>query len=219
MTQKEIYVTEASLPEKTGNWMERVLAGRRRDIPLRPERAGLLVVDLQKFFLDPGSPAHLPSAPAVLPNVVRLVDAFRDRGLPVFFSRHAHVDPDKDGGMMTVWWRQVCRDGTSESELSPLLRARPEEIFRKCRYSAFSNADLDRALRRAQVEDLLVAGIVTNLCVESTVRDAFDMGYRTFIPVDATAAHTESYHIGSVMSLAQGFSVVGRTEDFLAALR
>jgi nicotinamidase-related amidase len=65
------------------------------------------------------------------------------------------------------------------------------------------------------VENLVVAGIMTNLCVESTVRDAFDAGFKTWTVLDATAAHTEELHTSSLKSLAYGFSTIATTEDIV----
>jgi ureidoacrylate peracid hydrolase len=88
----------------------------------------------------------------------------------------------------------------------------------KTRYSAFSNPRLARALKAAGVEDLVLCGLATNLCVESTARAAFDLGLRTFVAADATVAHDEELHLGALRSLAQGFSRVALTEEFVSVL-
>ena len=175
----------------------------------------MLIVDMQEFFLDPQSPAYLPPARAVLSNVRRLAEGFRRAGRPVFFALHAHEDPARDGGLMSLWWKKVCLAGTPQANISRLLEPESAMVFRKCRYSAFSNPDLERALRLKGIEELVVAGIVTNLCVESTVRDAFDMGFKTFVAADATAAHSEQLHLASLISLAQGFAAIRSTDDLL----
>lgn len=213
------YVTAANLPLKAREWAGRLAEGRRKNFPLHPERAGLLVVDMQRFFLNPFSPAYLPQARAVMSNVRRLVDAFRKLGRPVFFIRHAHQDVSRDGGLMALWWQKVCLEDSPDSAVSQILGAGEDETFRKCRYSAFSNPELEGALRRRGAEELVVAGIVTNLCVESSVRDAFDLGWRTFVAADATAAHSEEIHVASLKSMAQGFSCVRFTSELLEELR
>ena len=120
---------------------------------------------------------------------------------------------------MTQWWAKVCRDGRSESRVTAALAPRPgETVLRKTRYSAFSNPRLAPALRAAGVEDAVICGLATNLCVESTARAAFDLGVRTFVPADATVAHDEALHLGALRSLAQGFSRVSLSDDIVAAL-
>lgn len=211
------YISRDNLEAKSRSWLRELGRGRRLD--LEGGKAGLLVVDLQDFFLSRRSPAYLPQSRAILPNAVRLASAFRGAGRPVFFVRHAHEDPERDGGLMASWWGKVCLDGSALSRVSDLLEPRPEEVFRKCRYSAFSNPALEEALRAAGVSQLVVAGIVTNLCVESTVRDAFDRDFATFVAADATAAHSEEIHLSSLKTLAQGFSGVRLTRDVLEALQ
>ena len=119
---------------------------------------------------------------------------------------------------MATWWRTVCLADSPEARISPRLEPRTGEVFGKCRYSAFSNGALARSLRARGVEQLVVAGIVTNLCVESTVRDAFDLGFATIVAADATAAHTEDFHRASLKTLAQGFSSVRLSEEILEEL-
>ncbi len=212
------YITSGSLSQKAEDWARELALGRRRELALHPQRAGLLVVDLQEFFLRPDSPAYLPPARAILPNARRLVEAFRRAGSPVFFIYHAHEEPSRDGGLMTLWWRKVCLAGSRWARISPVLEPGEGETFRKCRYSAWTNPSLERALRGKGLEELVVCGIVTNLCVESTVRDAFDAGFMTFVAADATAAHGEGLHLASLRSLAQGFSCVRLTREILAQL-
>lgn len=121
---------------------------------------------------------------------------------------------------MAEWWKKVCRDGRPESRVAAALAPRPgETVVRKTRYSAFSNPRLARSLRAAGVTDLVLCGLATNLCVESTARAAFDLGLRTFVAADATVAHDEALHLGALRSLAQGFSRVALAEEFVAALR
>lgn len=215
--ESECYVSPASMPEKARRWMADLGRFKVRGAPLRAEKSGLLVVDLLDYFLDRASPAYLPQSRAAVAGAVRLLDAFRAAGRPVIFIRHAHRDPARDGGLMAAWWALVCRDGRPESRLAAALTARPEElVLRKTRYSAFSNPRLERALRAAGVEDVVLCGLATNLCVESTARAAFDRGFRTFVAADATVAHDEQLHLGALRSLAQGFSRV-ETVGALAA--
>lgn len=211
------YLSFKNLEAKARSWTRAILPHARPGFPLRPAQAALIVVDMQEFFLSPRSPAYLPQARVILSNVRRLADSFRRMGRPVLFIRHAHEDPSRDGGLMSLWWRKVCMDGSPEARISPILEPREGEVLRKCRYSAFSNPSLEEALRRKGVSELVVCGIVTNLCVESTVRAAFDLGFKASVIADATAAHAEELHLASLMSLAQGFSAIRLTEEVCSA--
>ena len=191
------------------------LGPRGRKLPFNWERAALLVVDMQEFFLSPASPAYMPEALPALSNAGRLVTAFRKAGLPVLFTSHAHEDPSRDGGLMALWWKKICLAGSPEAEVSPALAPLEEEILLKCRYSAFSSGKLAERLRVLSVDSLVVAGLKTNLCVESTVRAAFDLGFRCIVAEDAMAARTEVLHLASLAGMADGFAMVRRTGEII----
>lgn len=211
------YVTAGTLDAKANLWIAGLAHGRERLQVLEPERSALLVVDLQRFFLDPSSPAFQAPARAILGGARRLVDAFRSARRPVIFLSHAHEDPERDGGLMARWWRQVCRAGEPGARVHAALGAREGEVLTKCRYSGFSTPELEARLREGGISQLVVCGAMTNLCVESTVRAAFDLGFKTFVCADATAAHTEALHTASLASLSQGFSKILLVGDVEAA--
>lgn len=189
-----------------------------RTLPFNWARSALLVADMQEFFLNPGSPAYMPQALPALANAARLAALFREAGRPVLFTSHAHEDPALDGGLMALWWKKTCLAGTPEAEVSPALAPRDGEVFRKCRYSAFTNPDLAGRLRELGVDSLAVAGLKTNLCLESTVRDAFDLGFMCIVAGDAAAARTGELHSASLAGLADGFAMVRSTAEILSAL-
>ena len=190
-------------------------APRGRTLPFNWQRSALLVVDMQEFFLDPASPAYMPQALPALDKARQLVSFFREAGRPVLFTAHAHEDPALDGGLMTLWWKKVCRAGTPEAEVSPALAPREGEVFRKCRYSAFTSPGLAEKLRGLGVDSLVVAGLKTNLCFESTARAAFDLGFMCIAAADATAARTEELRLASLAGLADGFAMVRGTGEIL----
>ncbi len=216
--ERDSYVDSRTLPARARAWSEQLAPFRREGFPLDPSRAALMVIDLQQFFLDPRSPAYRPASRAILGNARALVDAFREAGRPVFFIRHAHKDPSRDAGLMAGWWRKVCLEGSRWAEVSPLLAPRPEETRLKRRYSAFSERALRRDLRARGVAELVMAGLMTNLCVESTARDAFDEGFKPFVVLDATAAHSEELHLAALKNLAFGFAGIRSTQEVLKAM-
>jgi 23S rRNA (adenine2503-C2)-methyltransferase len=188
---------------------------RGRTLPFNWARSALLVVDMQGFFLDPGSPAYMPQAHPALLNAGRLGRSFREAGRPVFFTAHAGEARSGDGGLMALWWKKACRAGTPEAEVFAALGPLDGEVFRKCRYSAFTNPELLEKLRALGVDSLVVAGLKTNLCVESTVREAFDRGFMCIAAGDAMAARTRELHLASLASMADGFAMVRDTFEIL----
>jgi len=214
------YVTADTLEQKTGEWLKQIEHVNVHRMELAKDRAALLVVDMQEFFLDPASPTFTGGGLAVLPTVKRLIGAFREAGRPVIYTRHVHSADGSDIGIMGWWWEGMCVEGTPESEvhadIAPLAN---EKVVLKHRYSAFYNTDLETVLRCLGIEDLVVCGIMTNLCCESTVRDAYYRDYRVFFPADATGSVSEEMHRASLLNLAYGFAFVTTAGEVIESLR
>jgi nicotinamidase-related amidase len=209
------YVTSETIARRTAAWLERIRPFNQHEMRLVPSKAALLVVDMQRFFLDPGSPTFTEGGIAILPNAQRLVAAFREAGRPLIFTRHVHHPDHLDSGIMGWWWEGMCLEGSAESEVHPDLAPRPnEKVIFKHRYSAFYNTDLETILRCLKVEDLVITGIMTNMCCESTARDAYYRDYRVFFPADATGSISEEMHLASLLNLAFGFAYV-TTSDMI----
>ena len=213
------YVTADNLAERTRAWLERIRPYNEHAMRLNAAASALLVIDMQRFFLDRDSPTYTCGGEAILPGVKRLIDGFRRVGRPVIFTQHVHHPGDLDSGIMGWWWEGKCIEGTPESELHPLLAPLPgEKVVLKHRYSAFYNTDLETVLRCLKVEDLVISGIMTNMCCESTARDAYYRDHRVFFLADGTGSVAEEMHLASLLNLAFGFAYVTTGEDILAQL-
>jgi nicotinamidase-related amidase len=217
--KEEGYVTEETLAAKTGLWLDSIRPYNTHEMRLRSDGAALIVIDMQRFFLDPKSPTYTCSGAAILPNVGRAVHAFRRHGRPVIYTTHVH-HPDKlDAGIMQWWWEGMCLEGSPESEVHPdLAPLTGEKVVVKHRYSAFYNTDLETVLRCLSVEDIVVTGVMTNLCCESTARDAYYRDYRVFFLADGTGTVNEQMHVASLVNLAFGFAHVTTVDDVLRQL-
>lgn len=179
--------------------------------------SALLVVDMQRFFLDAGSPTFTCGGLAILPRVKSLLGDFRRASRPVIFSQHVHHPGDLDSGIMGWWWEGKCLEGSPESEIHPELAPLPgEKVVPKHRYSAFYNTDLETVLRCLKIEDIVIAGVMTNMCCKSTARDAYYRDYRIFLPADGSGSINEEMHLASLLNLAFGFAYV-TTCDAIAA--
>jgi nicotinamidase-related amidase len=137
----------------------------------------------------------------------------------VIFSRHVHHPDDLDSGIMGWWWKGKCLEGSPESEVHPDLKPLPgEKVVFKHRYSAFYNTDLETVLRVLKIEDLVITGVMTNMCCESTARDAYFRDYRVFFPADGTGSINEEMQLASLMNLALGFAFVTTSQAIAAQL-
>jgi len=217
---KSEYVTSRNLSSKTGRWVSAIRPYlrpyRAETFPFYPENAALILVDAQKYFFNHGSPAFLPAAPAILDNLAALKKAFSDRGCPVVWTRQASSAGDQTG-MMGRWWKSILLEGDPLAEIVDQLRPdRPDSVVTKSRYSAFHETDLERRLRAWGIDRIVVAGVLTHLCCESTARDAFQRDFEVFIVPDATASRSEELHLGSLKALADGFARPLTTGEILA---
>ncbi len=137
----------------------------------------------------------------------------------MIFTQHVHHPDELDIGIMGWWWEGRCLEGSPESQIHPELAPLPgEKIVQKHRYSAFYNTDMETVLRCLKIEDLVVVGTMTNMCVESTVRDAYYRDYRVFLLADGTGTINEEMHLASLLNLAFGFSYVTTGDEIIAQL-
>ncbi len=181
--------------------------------------ACLIVIDMQRFFIDPISHASFPQAEAIVPNVGSILNAFRQAGLPVVFTRHALLF-DEDPGLMGQWWRDVLRDDDPLSAID--RRVAPlsgERVLRKTRYSAFVRTKLEALLEERRVERLVIAGVQTHLCCESTARDAFMRDINVTVVEDAVAAKDDGLHSAGLKVLASGFATLATAKEVVEWLR
>jgi len=212
----ESYVTERDIDAKTRQWVERIRPYNQHKMKLRAGKSALLVVDMQCFFLEKGSPTFTSGGLAILPTVRGLIRAFRRAGRPVIYTRHVHDRSGVDLGLMGWWWEGKCIEGSPQSEIhADIAPERGERVVLKHRYSAFYNTDLETVLRGLRIEDLAICGVMTNLCCESTARDAYYRDYRVFVPADGTATADEEMHLASLMNLAFGFAYVTTGERIM----
>ncbi|TFG70466.1 MAG: cysteine hydrolase, partial [Anaerolineales bacterium] len=169
---------------------------------------------------DPASATYTCGGQAIIPNLKKVIGAFRQAGRPVIYSRHVHHPDGIDAGIMGWWWEGMCMEGSPESEIHrDITPIGNEKVINKHRYSAFYNTDLETILRTLKVEDLVMTGIMTNMCCESTTRDAYFRDYRVFFTADGTGSVTEEMHMASLLNLAFGFAWVTNIDTVIAQLQ
>lgn len=214
------YVTPETIDYKGKQWLDQIASFNTHQMTLNLERSALLVIDMQNFFLDPHSPSFTCGGLAILPNLAKLIETYRAQSLPIIYTRHVHHPGLIDAGLMAQWWEGMCLEGSPESEVHPTIAPLPnEKVIFKHRYSSFYNTDLETVLRCMKIEDLVITGIMTNMCCESTARDAYYRDYRVFFLADATGSITEEMHLASLLNLSFGFAWVSSTEDLLSQLK
>jgi len=185
---------------------------RERKATIDAKRAALLVIDIQNYF-------HRIIQP-VLENILGVIHSCRKRDIPIIFTQHGHTDPALDGGILGEWWGELIIDGTESWKFLPEIRIEPRDmVLPKKRYSAFFETNLETTLRSKGIQDLIISGVMTNLCCETTARDAFMKDYRVFFLIDGTATRISELHLATLKNLGFGFAYLLTCEELIQMLK
>ncbi|MCA9918043.1 MAG: cysteine hydrolase [Anaerolineales bacterium] len=176
--------------------------------PLKPQQCAILVVDMLNDFFKEGGEMVLAGGDVLYEPIERLTQAARQLKMPVFWLNQ-WLSPDD-----ALFKKRVvhCLKGSWGAKIVDDLTVADEDIIvPKRRYSGFFQTDLDLHLRERQIQQVVVTGVVTNICVRSTVNDAFFLGYDVFVPTDCVMATSDQLqeahlydidtHYGTVLGL------------------
>ena len=194
-----------------------------------PRRTAHVVVDLQNGFMAPGAVCEIPAAREIVPNVNRISAALRQAGGLVVYIQNTFDDVAVDT------WRNyfdyfctperratsiaAFTPGHEQHELWPGLDVQPGDLkVRKRRFGAFVGgaSDLDAILRARGIDTVIVTGTATNVCCESTARDAMMLDYKVFFIADGTATHTDAEHNATLTAMANIFADVRMADEMVA---
>jgi ureidoacrylate peracid hydrolase len=186
------------------------------EINFDPNKTALLVIDILNDFFEEGGAMVLPGGKKLYQTIGKMTDAARAKKIPVFWLNQSLREDDSLFNTRTPH----CIVDSWGAQVVDAIPVSPDDIqVPKRRYSGFFQTSLDLHLRERKIEHVIVTGVVTNICVRSTVNDAFFLGYDVTVPrecVEATSPeHQETHlydidtHYGSVVSL----------EDVLAHLK
>lgn len=180
-----------------------------------PKRTALLVIDMQNDFLLPDAPVGVPAGLAFVPRIRELASACRAAGFPVVFTQEMHRADGSDFGIELEFEPPHCLEGTRGMELVEGLEPEPGDVLirGKRRYDAFLGTDLDLALRTRGVENLLVCGVCTDICVIASVHHARNLDYRVVVLSDLVAGTTRERHQAALTCMEHVFASVSRTAD------
>lgn len=196
---------------------------------LVPSNCALVVVDMQDYFVEDGMPSYIPGGQAIVPNINRLALTVREtNGLVVWIQTEALADPRdwanrKETTTLESWTRRqelLGKDGGGFA-IYPACDVRPEDkIAIKIRYSAFIPypSQLDTLLADHGIDTLLITGVATSTCCESTARDASMWGYRTIMVSDGNADSTDALHRHTLGKFLVNFGDVQTTGQLIEKL-
>jgi ureidoacrylate peracid hydrolase len=213
--------------------IDRVVAKRGREHifdDLDPARTALVVVDLQNaFMLEEVAHAFVPGSPDIVPNVNRLAATVRAEGGTVVWIQTEFVDwsdwsvlTQMSGAYWTGKRAEALKAGSKGFALWDALEALPDDLYvTKYRFSAFieGGSELEAILRARGIDTVLITGTVTNVCCESTARDAMMRNFRTIMVSDGNAAENDAEHKGSLVNFYLTFGDVMTTDEVVSRLQ
>jgi ureidoacrylate peracid hydrolase len=196
-----------------------------------PARTAHIIVDLQNGFMAEGAPVEVPTAREIVPNVNRISAALREAGGTNVFLRYtcdaaepqpwttrynAYLSAERSAAH-----KDAFRRGAATWQLWPSLDAQPGDlIVDKTRFSAFvpGTCPLHETLQARGIDTLIVTGTLTNVCCESTARDAMQRNYQVIFVADGNAALTDAEHNATLCNMAMLFADVMTTAEILGVL-
>jgi ureidoacrylate peracid hydrolase len=193
-------------------------------------RTALVVVDMQNHFVAEGFPAEIPLAREIVPVINRLARAMRTAGAHVLWIQTTAIGALEHWGNHHKYLltperaaaRLASLDERAEGfKLYPALEALPGDLWvKKIKYSAFisGSSDIDAQLRSRGIDTLLIAGTATNVCCESTARDAMMLDYRVIMLSDANATLTDEEHTATLNSFLLFFGDVMTADEAVGRL-
>ena len=211
--------------------VDRVVA-RRGDIhwftELDPRKSALVIVDMQNTFCLPGAPGEVPTARDIVPTINDLAARVRDLGVPVIWVLHTNTQA---GGVSDweVFFNHVVRNPDVKKKMVDSLAPENQKVWDdlivedddtiiiKNRYSALAHgsSNLERVLRSRGIDTILVGGTKTNVCCDSTARDAMMLDFKSVMVSDCCAASSDDEHLASLETFIQQFGDVMTSEEVM----
>ena len=196
-----------------------------------PSRTALIVIDMQNAFMLPDVAfVVIKTAPEIVPNINRLATAVRSAGGTVVWIRMTYTD------QASVGWSACYRLTTPEinqrrsdalakgakgHEIWDTLEVHPDDpMIEKTRFSALiqGSSDLDQFLRERDIDTLIITGCLTDVCCESTARDAMMLNYNAIMVTDANAADTDDDHNNALTAFYTTFGDIMPTDMIVELL-
>ena len=211
--------------------VDRVVA-RRGDIhwftELDPRTSALVIVDMQNTFCLPRAPGEVPEAREIVPAINDLAARMRDLGVPVIWVLHTNSQSDGVSDW-EVFFNHVVRNPDFKKRMVDSLAAEKQKVWAdliveeqdtviiKNRYSALAHgsSNLERVLRSRGIDTVLVGGTKTNVCCDSTARDAMMLDFKSVMISDCCAASSDDEHLASLETFIQQFGDVMTSEEVM----
>ena len=210
--KKENYFTSGQVHNKTRSVLNSILSANKKPAQVfQPLLSALLVLDMQAYFLEPSSHAFIPSGPEIIAPIQRLINKYEEHEFPIIFTRH--INNASNAGMMATWWQELITHDHPLSDIVPELDVDNGVVIEKGQYDAFLGTELKGLLLERGIQQLVITGVMTHLCCETTARSGFMQGFEVFFVIDATATYNLAFHKASLINLGHGFADLVLTDE------
>ena len=192
-------------------------------------KTAFLVIDMQNFYV-----AEVDTAISIVPNINRIAAACRDKNVPVIWVIMRCAEKEGEPSQWQLYHDYFFTEAKGHNHLTKLSPGNPgyeiypdlevmeeDRVVTKKRFSPFiiGASDLHDILQDMGVENLIVAGTATNMCSESTARDAMMLDYKVVMVEDANAARYDDDHLAGLTSFYQSFGDVRKTDDVINMIK
>lgn len=210
--KKCAYFTTKNINKEAHKFLYKLIPFRNKhNYQLNLQNCALLVIDMQKLFFNQTGKKFIPSILAIVSNIKKLQKFFKKNNL--FVLQTKHLDLYKNT-LMLQWWKSLIKHDSESDIISELIDPQIS-ILTKTQYDAFLYTDLEKQLKKNHIKQIIITGVMANLCCESTARTAFMKGFEVFYTIDGTAANTKSFHFASLLNLSYGFAIPILTKEIL----
>lgn len=180
------------------------------NLELFMEKTALIMIDMQRGFLDESSPCYIAGAKATVPACAKVAEFCREAGVPVFFVTRLYREngSDVEHTRFASWLAggkpisPGCAENISSAPPAELEPKEGDYQILKPRFSAFFGTELDLILRRLGVRTLLLAGTTTPNCIRTTCYDGISLDYNIAVLSDCTSSATEEIQRANLLDMA-----------------
>lgn len=199
--------------KKCKEFLEQLSIRKKDNIEFTTENSALIIIDVQNYFFKEESHAYIPASSAIINNINLLINFYKSKHKPIIFTKH--IDSNPKTSPMLRWWKGTILKDSFESKIYNKINYHKDIIIEKESYDSFYKTKLEDILKKENIKQLLICGVTTNLCCESTIRSAFVRNFDSFLACDASATFSSKEHFASIVNLSKGFAQIKLTQEII----
>lgn len=211
--KKEHYINQSNIKKwkgSIGNYKS-----RKRITNYSIKNTALLVLDMQEFFLKKEQHAFIPDGLTIINNIKSVITLFRKYNSPIIFTKHA-LRSNNISDIQHKWWKKPLVEDNPAIKIVDDFVIQDDIVITKEKYSAFKNTNLLQILKQKKISSLVITGVMTHLCCETTARDGFMEDFWINFLMDGVATYNEQLHEAALITLSHGFASIISTHDYIS---